>query len=266
MAKKRRLHHVEQGQAMDKNELRERILQKRRKIIAALEEKRGSRMITLVHRREPWLEGEQSITIEDTEHVLMEIHRTPKEQPIDIIIHTPGGLVLATAMIATALYQHPATVTAIVPFYAMSGGTMIALAADEILMEEFSVLGPLDPQINGMAAGALVQLAKTKPMEALADETLLLADLAEKALKEVRGYIDWLLEDKKMSAKQKELVAEFLVGGYVAHDRPLSFATVQSLRLPVKKGVPEEVFDLFSTCVFGQCDRPGLACHQGCHY
>jgi ClpP class serine protease len=265
---KQRSHHDEHSteRTMDTAEMRERILQKRRKIIATLGKKRGSRVITLVHRREPWLEGEQSITIEDTEHVLMEIHRTPRQQPIDIIIHTPGGLVLATAMIATALYQHLGKVTAIVPFYAMSGGTMIALAADEVLMEEFSVLGPLDPQINGMAAGALIQLAKAKPIEALADETLLLADLADKALKEVRGYIDWFLEEKEMSAKQKELVAEFLVGGYIAHDRPLSFATVQGLQLPVKKDVPEEVFDLFSTCVFGQCDRPGLACHQGCHY
>jgi len=79
-------------QAQDKEALRQQILARRQEIIADLERERGSRVITLIHRKEPWLEEEQSIAIEDSEHVLMEIHQTPKKQPIDIIIHTPGGL------------------------------------------------------------------------------------------------------------------------------------------------------------------------------
>jgi ClpP class serine protease len=181
-------------EAERKEELKARVMARRREIISRLEAERGTKVITLIHRKEPWEEDEDSITIEDSEFVLMEIHRTPQEQPIDIILHTPGGLVLSAEMIATALKQHPAPVTAIVPFYAMSGGTMIALAADKILLEEFSVLGPLDPQINGIAAGALLNLLKKKPIEAVSDEMILLAELAEKALKEVKAYITWFLE------------------------------------------------------------------------
>jgi ClpP class serine protease len=249
-------------EAERKEELKARVMARRREIISRLEAERGTKVITLIHRKEPWEEDEDSITIEDSEFVLMEIHRTPQEQPIDIILHTPGGLVLSAEMIATALKQHPAPVTAIVPFYAMSGGTMIALAADKILLEEFSVLGPLDPQINGIAAGALLNLLKKKPIEAVSDEMILLAELAEKALKEVKAYITWFLEKKDMTKKQRETAAEFLVGGYVAHDHPLTFATLQELKLPVERGVPELAFELFTTCEFGVCKRPCVA-HYG---
>ena len=54
--------------------------------------------------------------------------------PIDIILHTPGGLVLAAEQIAHAILKHPGEVTVFVPHYAMSGGTFIALAADEIVI------------------------------------------------------------------------------------------------------------------------------------
>lgn len=244
----------------EREALREEILAERRKVRRELEQKRGTKVITMIHRREPWLEPdeERSIVIEDSEKVLMEIHRTSDEQPIDIILHTPGGLVLAAEMIASALKRHPATVTAIVPFYAMSGGTLIALAADEILMEEFSVLGPLDPQIHGLASGSLLRLLEKKPIESISDEMVILADLAEKSIREVKTFLKWLLEDKPMSEEDRELLAEFLTGGYVAHDKPLMFEAMLSYGLPLKRGVPDLVFELFETCAFGG-QRPQLA-------
>ncbi len=64
--------------------------------------------------------------------MLRAIRMTPAEMPIDLIVHTPGGLVLASDQIAHALKRHDGRVTVIVPHYAMSGGTLVALAADEI--------------------------------------------------------------------------------------------------------------------------------------
>ena len=148
----------------------------------------------------------------------------------------------------------------------MSGGALIALAADEILMENFSVLGPLDPQINGVAAGSLLGIMAKKSIDSIGDETIALADLAEKALSEVRGYIAWFLDDKPMTMRQRVAIAEFLTGGYVAHARPLSFETLKNLKLPVKRGMPDLVWKLFATCVFGHCERPGPTCSGNCHY
>jgi ClpP class serine protease len=245
----------------EREALRERITLERKNILERFEDERGSRVVTLIHRREPWLEAgdEEGIVIEDSEKILVQIRKTPKDRPIDMILHTPGGLQLATEMIASALKKHPAKVTAIVPFYAMSGGTMIALAADEILMEDFSVLGALDPQINGMASGAIMNLLEKKPIEAIGDEMIILADLAEKAIKEVKSFIDWFLEEKEMTKKERATAADFLVGGYVSHSRPLSFETIAGLKLPVKLGVPELVFELFETYEIGSAKRPQVA-------
>ena len=88
------------------------------------------------------------IDIQDSEEVLRAIKLTDDDMPIDFILHTPGGLVLASEQIAAALSKHPGKVTVYVPHYAMSGGTMLALAADEIVMDDNAVLSPVDPQIG----------------------------------------------------------------------------------------------------------------------
>ena len=73
------------------------------------------------------------------------------------ILHTPGGLVLASEQIAQALLRRTGRVTVFVPHYAMSGGTLIALAADEIVMDPNAVLGPVDPQIGEYPAASIMR-------------------------------------------------------------------------------------------------------------
>lgn len=112
-------------------------------------ETRQPGVIVLIHRQETTaLLGFpvfRYIDIEDSEQVLRAIKLTDDDIPIDLILHTPGGLVLAAEQIAHALCRHPVRVTIFVPHYAMSGGTLLALAADEIVMDENAVLGPVDP-------------------------------------------------------------------------------------------------------------------------
>jgi ClpP class serine protease len=66
--------------------------------------------------------------------------------------------------IARAVEAHKAKVTVYVPVYAMSGGTLIALAANEIVLGEFSMLGPIDPQIAGFPAASIVK-ARDLPID-----------------------------------------------------------------------------------------------------
>ena len=129
---------------------------RRAQAIRAMEKEHGTRVITMIHRQEKrslfGFAVSRHIDLEDAQTVIAAIKETPDDIPIDLIIHTPGGLVLAAMQIARAVEAHPAKVTAYVPVYAMSGGTLIALAADEIVMGEFSVLGPIDPQILGSSS------------------------------------------------------------------------------------------------------------------
>lgn len=134
---------------------------RRAQAIRAIEKTHGSRVITMIHRQEkPSIFGfamPRYINLEDAQTIIAAIKDTPDDMPIDFVLHTPGGLVLAAMQIARAIEAHKAKVTVYVPVYAMSGGTLIALAADEIVLGEFSVLGPIDPQMAGLPAASLVK-------------------------------------------------------------------------------------------------------------
>jgi ClpP class serine protease len=220
---------------------------RRMQAIRAIENTRGSRVITMIHRQEKrslfGLNVSRHIDLEDAQTIISAIKETPLDRPIDIVLHTPGGLVLAAMQIARAVEAHPAKVTVIVPVYAMSGGTLIALAADEIVLGEFSMLGPIDPQIAGFPAASIVRARQVKPVEHVFDLTLVLADMSEKALSQVkRGAIELLTPRlEKASAEQ---LAEKLAGGDWTHDYALTAHEAEQLGLPVKVGMPVEVLAL----------------------
>src|SRR6185295_9056264 len=153
--------------------------QTRDSLLDQFQSERKSRVIALIHRQESQsifgVQVSSYINVEDAEAVLRAIRLTPDEQPIDLILHTPGGLVLAAEQIAKALADHKGKVTVFIPHYAMSGGTLIALAAAEIVMDRNAVLGPVDPQIGDVAASSILKVVEIKKQTA-SDETLLMAD------------------------------------------------------------------------------------------
>mgnify|MGYP001195844282 CR=1 FL=1 len=230
--------------------LRQKLLEaSRQRLLERLEKERGSRVILLVHRQErmsflgfPML---RYIDVNDSEEILRAIHLTPNELPIDIVLHTPGGLVLAAQQIAWALRRHPGKVTAFVPHYAMSGGTLIALAADEIVMTEDAVLGPVDPQLGAHSAASILKVLERKPIADVDDETVIWADQAAKALRQVRASVEELLQDCYLCAKASDL-AELLTQGTWTHDYPISFRQAKELGLNVVSTMPEQVLTLMS--------------------
>jgi ClpP class serine protease len=219
----------------------------RLKAIQSIEKTRGSRVITMIHRQEKrslfGFNVARHIDLEDAQTIIAAIKETPAERPIDLILHTPGGLVLAAMQIARAVEAHPGKVTVFVPVYAMSGGTLIALAADEIVLGEFSVLGPIDPQIAGFPAASIVRVRQAKPVEHIFDLTLVLADMSEKALAQVkRGAVELLTPRLDQAAAEK--LAEKLAGGHWTHDYALTAEEARALGLPVTVGMPSEVLAL----------------------
>jgi ClpP class serine protease len=217
----------------------------RMRLLRKLEEARDSRVIALVHRQETMsLLGFplfRYINIEDSEEVLRAIKLTDKSVPIDLIVHTPGGLVLAARQIANALKNHPAKVTVFVPHYAMSGGTLIALAADEIVMDPNAVLGPVDPQIGEYPAASILKAVSQKDKNRIDDQTLILADVSEKAIQQLKGAVREILRGKMEDGKADEL-AETLSTGKWTHDYPLTVDEVKALGLPVSTDMPEAVY------------------------
>ena len=178
----------------------------REALIRQLEERRQSRVITLIHRQEALglfgIPIFRYINIEDSEQVLRAIRMTPPDMPIDLIVHTPGGLALAATQIANALVRHRGPVRVIVPHYAMSGGTLLALAADEIIMDPNAVLGPVDPQIGQMPAASILKVLERKDLKDMDDQTIILADIAQKAIDQMKSYLIWLLTQNGMEKEK----------------------------------------------------------------
>ena len=220
---------------------------RRAQAIRAIEKAHGARVITMIHRQEKaglfgFTVG-RHIDLEDAQTIIAAIKETPSDVPIDLILHTPGGLVLAAMQIARAVEAHPAKVTVYVPVYAMSGGTLVALAADEIVMGEFSMLGPIDPQIGGLPAASIVKARDSKPISDVWDLTVVLADVSEKALAQVKkGAVELLTP--RMEQAAAEALAEKLAGGHWTHDYALTAAEAAQIGLPVKVGMPSDVLEL----------------------
>ncbi|GIX11612.1 MAG: serine protease [Elioraea sp.] len=217
--------------------------------IAQIEKTRGSRVILLVHRQETMsLLGfplMRYIDVHDSEEVLRAIQLTDDDVPLDIVLHTPGGLVLAATQIARAIQGHKGKVTVFVPHYAMSGGTLIALAADEIVMCRHSVLGPIDPQLGGMPAASIVKVASEKPIAEVEDQTLVLADVGRKAITQVEAAATRLLAEKMDEAAAKALAAKLATGTWT-HDYPISAEEARGMGLPVSLDMPNEVLELMT--------------------
>ncbi|HTY89927.1 MAG TPA: hypothetical protein VMC84_02005 [Methanocella sp.] len=224
----------------------------RRRILTRISRDRKSQVITLIHRQETiaflGIPLSRYIDIDDSEEVLRAIRLTPPDTPIDLIMHTPGGIALAATQIALALKAHPAPKRVIVPHYAMSGGTLIALAADEILMDPHAVLGPVDPQMtDGMssyAAASVAKAVKEKPVDKVSDKTLIMADNAQKALDQMNSLIREILKGK-CGEDRTALVLEELASGKYTHDYPIFPERARELLGDcVRIGIPGSVYDL----------------------
>ena len=232
----------------------------RESIFDKFQTERKSRVIALIHRQESQsifgVQVSSYINIEDSEAVLRAIRLTPDDQPIDLILHTPGGLVLAAEQIAKALAEHKGKVTVFIPHYAMSGGTLIAMAAAEIVMDRNAGLGPVDPKIGGAAAASILKAVEIKKAQA-SDETLILADMAAKARVQVASFVADLLS-KRLPRKKAEELAIIMSEGRWTHDFPINVQAARELGLPVSTNMPRLVYELMDLYPQANTRRPSV--------
>ncbi len=225
------------------------LLLMRARKIEQLQRQRGSQVITLVHRQETMrLLGfpiVRYIDIDDAEDVIRIIRETEPDTPIDIILHTPGGLAIAALQIAEALRRHPGPVTAFVPQLAMSGGTLIALACDKIVMAPHAMLGPIDPQVGGFPAASILRVIRDKPIAEIDDQTVILADIGEKATRQLRNAAEKLLA-RHMPVERAVGLADLLSKGQWTHDYPITSDEATTLGLIVSTDLPNLVAELMT--------------------
>ena len=226
-----------------------------------LERKRGSRVIALVHRREsvsffgfPLLEY---IDIQDSEAVLRAVHLTADDVPIDIILHSPGGVSLAAEQIARALCRHKSKVTVFVPHYAMSGGTLIALAANELVMTPDAVLGALDPIVGKYPAASVMAIAGKKNFDDMSDETFMMLDQARKGTEQMKATVKFLASHRLGEEAAAKLTEEFTSGKWT-QDYPISVDELKEMGLSISCDMPVEVYQFMSMFPQNSTGRPSV--------
>lgn len=134
----------------------------RAEFFSAIHQHNGERNIILYYSaflQKPEPQYATDITNPDKNGFMSAIHGLDRKKGLDLILHTPGGDLAATESLVS--YLHAAfgqkNIRVIVPQLAMSAGTMIACAAQSILMGKHSCLGPIDPQIGGFAAHGVLE-------------------------------------------------------------------------------------------------------------
>lgn len=166
--------------------------------------------------------------------------------PIDLVLHTPGGLVLASEQIANSLCRRPGKVTVFVPRCAMSGGILLASASDEIVMDEDAVLGPLDPHLNDMPAASILKVLEQKDANEIDNETPILADLAGKGVHQIHRTVQGMLTMRGAPLTDAKSLSDALASGEWTHDYPISVEEAQELDLQVGTDMPEEIYELMN--------------------
>ncbi|MBK8626611.1 MAG: S49 family peptidase [Saprospiraceae bacterium] len=108
-----------------------------------------------------WLQKPQiagtAVNDKDKSGFMLTINKLDRSKGLDLILHTPGGDIAATESLVDYLYaMYGNDIRVIVPQISMSAGTMIAFASKEIVMGKHSNLGPIDPQMGGLACQAVL--------------------------------------------------------------------------------------------------------------
>lgn len=160
------------------------------------------------------------IDVDVAEGVLAAMERLP-DAPLTLVVHTLGGSVTACVLIANAL-RHFRDSTAVVPYMAISGGTLIALSATHLEMGRRASLSAVDPVIMGHRVKHLVDREDDRSIAGLAREY-------EAA---VRRYLRGTLAARVPADRLDAAVHRFM-GEEAPHEWPIEKPEVEALGLPV---------------------------------
>ena len=139
----------------------------------------------------------------------------------------------------------------------MSGGTLLALTADDVVMDPNAVLGPVDPQIGDQPAASIVKLLTVKPLAQISDDMLVQADIAQKARVQVATFVaDVLL--KHLPRERAIALAAALSEGRWTHDFPITVEAARQLGLPVSTNMPPLIYQLMDLYPQAGTGRPSV--------
>lgn len=211
-----------------------------RPLIARMEAQRGTRVLCVIHE---WRMESTHVDLLTAEDVLSALATIDPNVPLDVILDTPGGHGFEGEQIARAIKSHKGRKTVFVPFFGMSAGTIIALAADEIVMSDHAALGPIDAQFGGIPTGAILSVLDTKPPEKIGDNVLAIGLLCRRNVKEDHARAVELMAGTYPTSLAHK-IARRLNEGDLSHGYPLTYPAARQIGLKVSNAMPSEPIDI----------------------
>ncbi len=210
-----------------------------KELLHKIEEKRNSRIVTFLTI------GEESINI-PTVYRLNKILRTlGKQDRLDLFIESGGGDIDAAAKIIKLLREHCNFLAVLIPFFAKSAASLIALNADEIILTKAGELGPIDPQVKDPVSGLWIPAHSIK--QALdfiekQEDPLVKVTLTDKlsplllgAFRDAQDAVQQYVEEEceKFNEEIKHEIIETFTQKYLSHGYPITRDKCKELGLPV---------------------------------
>ncbi|WP_417478746.1 SDH family Clp fold serine proteinase [Maricaulis sp.] len=200
---------------------------------------RGSVVLRIVHHL-PYEYVDEFTAIE----AIDALRGAGPDAPVDIILHTPGGLLHSAQQILHALKHHRGRKTAFIPYSAWSAGTMIALACDEIVLGSSAVIGPIDPQLGGLPAPLLAELLDDKSNDRINDQMLVIAKMAKQAVKEAKEFACDYVNPVHNGGNESCALTNELIGSGRNHQAPIMPQEARAMGLNVSMDMPELMYQI----------------------
>jgi hypothetical protein len=186
------------------------------------------------------------------ETAINQIQNMTQNRKLLFLVNSPGGLVQSSYKVARALRKTFKEITVFVPHIAASGGTLLALTGNQIVMGMMSHLSPLDPQAqseDGAVSANSVVDAHRFVTELFDDVSLEDAPYSYKALADkfdsvdirdalaslslMEEYIHEILDDCGYTKERCKKISKGIVRGFKTHDEVINIDKAKKLGLNV---------------------------------
>jgi ClpP class serine protease len=116
--------------------------------------------------------------------------------------------------------------------------------------------------LGNYPAASIIKVVEDKPIGEIDDQTLIMADLSRKAIKQVQRFVRTLLKDsipkQKVQPENIESIIDALTTGRVTHDYPITVEEATEMGLPITVGLPRSIYDLMELYPQPQGGRPSV--------